>query len=249
MAKKIKLKSYKISYDMKAAEKNVNEVLKRIDERVYGRLEALYQRVFGSQTTLEDWGVGARVNIPRSTLRDRLKKEPFTKFGDGLSSDKKLLEAYSVAWKNKYAQIIKDYQSADPEYPEKRWAKWKKNGLRKRYPSHKPDSKVRYVGWGLTTGYLRDSILRGFKSGGNRILQVPNILLQGGYSINFSEFEQSGNGRSHYEEFIELMVKRGVLNSEDDFLEFADNDWRRIASVTFALVKNNFVDEIAGLFD
>lgn len=229
---------FKIKVVPRTSERDLETSFEELNDNIRKQLEILYRKTFGKETSLQDWVGGNRSAVSKklSNARStRVKQNP-------LSLDK-LLQAYSSAWKNKYKKIIADYKAADSGYKERKWHKWKKDNLRKKAPVHRPGTKVRFTTWGLTTGYLRESIDRGFNQGGNQNLEVSNLLLQGGFSVNWENYQQTKGGEAHYVLFIKHLISIGVLDSQDDFLDFAESDWKKIASFMFFFVKNNFVDQ------
>lgn len=238
-------KKAKINIGFKVTSKQrIKQGVGELNKQINDRLATLYEQVFGSSTRFEDWKKG-KSRATKNKLQGRL----FTDFNQGSAFSKKIKEMYVDGWKNKYDKIRRDYQAADPGYPENDWGKWKRKNKRRARTPHYKQRQVRYTTWGLTSGYLRESIEKGFASGGNKHLKVGNLLLQGGFSVDWDSYPKRSDGKVHYREFVEHLIRLGVLKDEDDFLEFLPGDWQAIANYMLFLIQNGFADNVDDILD
>ena len=220
--------------------------LRRLNKELDSKLRDLYTKTFGTSTSYDDWKKG-KINTTKSKLKNESRLA--TSFSQSSSIGKQLTKMYVDAWKNKYDKIRQDYKSADSGYRDKQWSKWKSRGKGKYRTPHYPNRQVRYSTWGLTSGYLRQSIERGFQSGGNRHLKLGNLLVQGGFELDWDSYPKRSDGRVHYREFVDHLVRLGVLADGEEFINFLPSDWQRIANYMFYLIENNFVDNIDDILD
>lgn len=225
-----------------AFQKKTRDIQKKIAskmDQVLDQLNNSFQKVFGKETSLKDW----RDN-PRQTER-RLREDIVTDISNLKPTQANRLKyLYKKAWQKRYSQIISDYKAASPNYNQGAWRKYKQKGLRRLRPAHWVNRKIYYTTHGLTTGYLRDSITSGFQAGGNKHLNVANLLLQGGFALDLSSYRSgSSDKKDHYTEFINQLVKAGVLSQPEDFMRFEARDWQRIGSYIKSVIGQEFVTD------
>lgn len=230
------------SPSFEASESKIRDAFEKLDDQTKNYLNKLFKDAFKTDKKFSDWE-GSKANSQNRKLRSFLLRD----FSSSSSDVKKLRKLYVNAWKKKYTRIRKNYASADPDYKSREWYQWKRRGRRKYRTPHYPARQVEYTTWGLTSGYLRDSITSAFSSDENEVV-VGNLLLQGGFRVNWDYYPQSG-GQAHYLWFVELLIKKGVLSSEEDFINFMPTDWRKIASAMKKIAQKKFVNNMQKAVD
>lgn len=240
----MKSASVRISYkpQFKAGPQKIKSALEELDSDTTKYLNKLFQDVFGPGERFSDWE-GSKAKAQNEKLQKFLQ----TGYTSNSKSAKRLRMLYVDAWKKKYKKIRDAYASADSGYTDREWHEWKKRGRRKYRTPHYPARQVEYTTWALTSGYLRDSIASAFRSPQSEVF-VGNLLLQGGYQVNWEYYPQS-NGQAHYQWFIELLIDKGVVSSEEDFINFLPSDWRKIANQMAKIAQQEFVGEMQGAID
>lgn len=212
--------------------REISGQLAKMNKEILSRLNAEYQKLFGTETSFQDW---ARSKFQTES---RLRSGQ-TSFND-TSYNRKLKDLYVKAWKNKYALMRSQYQALSPGYQKGDWYKRKKRLKDRGEPapgrSGGPGSKIKYTTQALMTGYLRESIEKGFRSGGNEHLKVYNLLLQGGFELDLDSFPTTGGGGSYPSYFVSFMIANGILEDEQDFVDLLPSDWDKIANLIVHIV-------------
>ena len=210
--------------------------LDRLNNKIIKALNKSYKKTFGKQTDIQDW-IGAK----SKSTRERLRRGLSTTY-ESNPANEKLKALYVKAWKAKYRKIISDYRSASPDYKSKSWYAYKKRNKGKARPAH-ANRQIKFVGWGLTTGFFRDSITKSFERGGSEYLKIGSLMLQGGFELNFDSYQKDSSGNSRYLMFVNLLQRSGAIEDQDSLFDFLPSDVNRIASQMRLTIETGFNED------
>ncbi len=154
-----------------------------------------------------------------------------------------LIDAYQLAWKRAYQRNVVKAKSLglgqDESYQE-----WKRKSVREGHSER--GRKIRYQTPLLLTGNLRRQIMTGFAQGGNKHLQIPNLLLFGAYRVDFRYFEKpwryDRSGFSYVERLMQFLEGKGM--EREEFFDFDPGRWRLIATRMLAIVEKDFIPKM-----
>lgn len=160
-----------------------------------------------------------------------------------------LHDFYQEAWRRKYDDYIAKNKRAVPDkiYQSRPWYKKKKRMLDKEAPNYRPNKKIEYVGQGMATGYLRESIRRSFKRGGGKFLDLNESLTHIGWTFKPQSYDDK-----YLKWFVrvsEYMKKIGVRGGMEPFVDFTDQDWSKIADILNNIYQQGPVEDIINIIE
>lgn len=215
---------------------------KQFDEyakKVKTKLDKIYQDTFGNTNSFDDWKRPsvAQSKIQRSSINEAA-------FGNR-TVRAKMLTLYVNAWKRKYDKVRQEYKARDPGYKDREWYKRKVSGKGKYRPQHNRTKTVKYVEWGLATGHFRDTIVKQLRAGTGDAIDMQNILVTSGFSINYAAQSLVGGGvrQDHYYQYVQHLVDLGVLTDTLDMPTFLPRDQDQIAETLEELIQRGFIDQ------
>lgn len=233
-----------LGYSRRKTKAEISRKIEGLEAKFTKRINDYFRRNFGQRDFYESW---------KKSSFEKTKKELSTQFISSLSTNtkhqKKLINLYAEAWKNKYEDTINKYRRADPGYTQKPYRsyyqlkkKLKKEGS---HPRHSQET-VKFTTWGLSTGDLRDSIYKGFKSGGKGgVVKVSSLAVQGAYRVNWDYFQTTEGDRSglpYPVRFMNHLIDLDVIDNYEDFIDFLPSDWDLISDYIMMALKTDFTD-------
>lgn len=171
-----------------------------------------------------------------------------TKYSSGGTNTRVLAGLYRRAFENRYAKIINDYRSTVPDYFDKAHYAYKVRAKKNGGTSRASGDPIKFTGWALMSGFLRESIRSGLANGGNKYIDVPNLMLQGGYTVDWTQYLRDKSGRVRYFEFVQHLEALGIIQSPEDFIDFDDRDWDNIYDFMQELIENRLIPDIEKVF-
>lgn len=170
-----------------------------------------------------------------------------------------LTRLYRTAWENKYKDISKTAEVVlnsmfAGSYEDRQWSRTKRRmrqkGMKAHYQPPSVRKKIRYVGPGLATGYLRDLISKEFRGGGGEFVQFGNPAVEGAFSVDTEAiYNKIGDGYQFFIDLIGGQYARDGLSNEAAFFDFLPEDWNRIADQMAFLVEEGFLPEVQMLLE
>jgi len=232
---------------IKLVRSDVKKTVKGLEAKFTKRLNDYFRRNFGMSDFYKRW---------KADGFQATKEELSTKFVSSLSTNTKyqrpLLNLYAKAWKNKYQDTINKYRKADPQYTAKpyraHYAMKRKAVKGDAKMSRGSGRRIKYTTWGLASGYLRDSIFRGFKGGmsGSGPVKVSSLAVQGAYSVNWDYFPVAANdnkaGLPYAVRFMNHLINLEVIDNYEDFIDFLPGDWDEISKYIMGLLSTDFTE-------
>jgi hypothetical protein len=233
-------------------QKGVQKRLDLIQKEIKIELERSFQKVYGSDKSLK-----AYYNTP--TLQSTFARQRYS--GKAKSE---LRQLYVKAWQNTYTRITQSYEQNPKWEKRKRYQKGASGfapyGLtesdqkkeasatrgRERLGISRRTSRyrVRYTGTGLYTGFLRESIAKGFARGGNEFISVSGDNNFAGYVINVEAFPKS-EGESYVSQYIDFLIEKGAFSSIEEIFSFTSGDQDKIAAFMVRTMENEFIPKFA----
>jgi len=210
------------------AKKNPREEAKELAEWVESNIEQVYTSIFDKRGDFKKLSASgsARQLAARSSKYDVPMRSAARRA--------EIIEVYSQAWKHHFKNLRSRARSAgmgqDPKYQKFKGDGGEYLGRQKRYMTPL-----------LLTGFLREVVFKGIKSGGNDYVDMPNMLLYGSIYVDLGAFDSKDNSEmTSAEGLVAKMIGAGVISSQEDLYDFSDFYWDKIVTVMRRVIRQDF---------
>lgn len=211
---------------------DLQDRLKQLSEKHRREFNKRLRKQFGDRA-VKHIGVG---NLGR--FGDTSLNTITTRYAEGPSHLlNRISELYVNAWDRRYSEIRHRYLAAGGN--SKKWRLYKQRNQGKEAKHN--GMPIKFSTEALMTGFLRQSVRDAFRSGGNKYLDVGNLMLEGAFAFHPDRYPGK-DSKSYVDRFIHFLMRRDILPESELLVDFSQSDWQLIAVTTRKIIKEGFVD-------